>query len=228
MTALTHNQLSSILARVRVALAGTQTAAPDLLADLQQAEWWLDANSSRLAVEVHVAFIDHREGGNLHAALSRETLMAEIAGFCREWWPEIRDKRDPATFDDEQLVQIYFERHEDEYLWTERIAVEGVLPEPVTPLRIRRHMVISTSHIRPSTASLLDQWAPMLPDGRPLCVAETGYGWFVLADPIDEALLDMVPIELRSVIDFARLHGCRWLLLDRDADCTDGLETFDW
>lgn len=228
MTELSYQQLSAILARVRTAVGGTQIADPGLLAELQQAEQWLDAHPSPMAVDVHVAFIDHREGGNLHAAFSRENLMAEIAGSCREWWPEIRDKRDPATLDDEQLAQIYFERHEDEYLRTERISVAAAGPEAVSPLRIRRHLVISTNHIRPSTADLLDHWALMLPEARPLGVAEAGYGWFALADPLDGEELEMVPPELRAAIDFARAQGCRWLLLDRDADCVDGLETFDW
>jgi hypothetical protein len=25
-----------------------------------------------------------------------------------------------------------------------------------------------------------------------------------------------------------RAQGCRWLLLDRDADCVDSLKTFEW
>ncbi|OAN53648.1 hypothetical protein A7Q26_05625 [Sphingobium sp. TCM1] len=95
-------------------------------------------------------------------------------------------------------------------------------------MRIGRHLVISTSHIRPSTADLLDQWAPLLPEARPLGVAEAGYGWFVLTDPLDGKAPEMAPPELRAAIDFARAQGCRWLLLDRDADCVDGLETFDW
>jgi hypothetical protein len=38
----------------------------------------------------------------------------------------------------------------------------------------------------------------------------------------------MVPNELWAAIEFARAQGCRWLLLDRDADCVDSLETFEW
>lgn len=228
MTDLSHQQLSAILARVRTALGTAQITDPGLLSDLQQAEQRLDAHPMPLPVDVHVGFIDHKCGGNHYAAFSREDLMAEIAQFCREWWSEIRDKRDPATLDDEKVAEIYFERHEDEYLWTERIAVAAAVPEPVSALRIRRDLVISTSHIRPSTADLLDQWAPMLPEARPLGVAEAGYGWFVLTDPLDGEALEMVPPELRAVIDLARAQGCRWLLLDRDADCAEGLETFDW
>ena len=95
-------------------------------------------------------------------------------------------------------------------------------------LRVGRHLVISTSHIRPATADLLDQWAPMVPESRPLGVAEAGYGWFVLTDPLDGLEREMVPNELWAAIEFARAQGCRWLLLDRDADCIDGLETFEW
>lgn len=228
MTELSYQHHSALLARVRTALAGTPIADPGLRADLQQAEQWLDAHPRPLPVDVHVGFIDHKCGGNHYAAFSREDLMAEIAQFCREWWSDIRDKRDPATLDDEQIAEIYFARHEEEYLWTERISVAAAVPELVSPLRIRRHLVLSTSHIRPSTADLLDQWAPMLPEARPLGVAEAGYGWFVLTDPLDGEALEMVPPELRAAIDFARAQGCRWLLLDRDADCVDELQTFGW
>ncbi|WP_422247104.1 hypothetical protein [Sphingobium sp.] len=228
MTSMTRDALARLLARAHYALAGTGAANQVLADELNQAAMRIGTNPVPWTVDVHVGFVDHREGGNLYAAFTREALVAEIAGFSREWWSEIRDDRNPATLGDEEICSIYFEQHSDEYLWTERMTIEGPGPASSPPLRIGRHLVISTSHIAPSTADLLDQWAPLLPEARPLGVSETGYGWFVLTDPLDAEEMDMVPHELREAIDFARREGCRWLHLDRDAAWIDGLETFEW
>src|SRR3546814_15314357 len=127
--------------------------------------------------------------------------MAEVASFSREWWPEIRDRRDPSTLSDEEAASIYFDAHEEEYLWTDRISIEAPAVDSSHALRVGRHLVISTSHIRPATADLLDQWAPMIPDSRPLGVAEAAYGWFVLTDPLDGLEREMVPNALWAALE---------------------------
>src|SRR3546814_9485043 len=126
--------------------------------------------------------------------------MAEVASFSREWWPEIRDRRDPSTLSDEEAASIYFDAHEEEYLWTDRISIEAPAVDSSHALRVGRHLVISTSHIRPATADLLDQWAPMIPESRPLGVAEAGYGWFVLTDPLDGLRSEEHTSELQSLM----------------------------
>lgn len=224
----TKTDFARLLARASLAVAEGGGADQTLANALMQVAHQIEAGSLPWTADVHVGFIDHKCGGNHYAAFSREALMAEIADFCREWWSDIRDERDPAALGDEDVCSIYFDAHEEEYLWTERISVEGSEVGCCSPLRIGRHLVISTSHIRPSTADLLDQWAPMLPESRPIGVAESGYGWFVLTDPLDGEERAMLPPELGAAIDFAHRQGCRWLLLDRDADSIDGLETFDW
>jgi hypothetical protein len=228
MTDTTPDQFGGLLARARAAIASTDVPNPALLADLAEAGQHIAVHPVPWTVDAHVGLIEHRHGRNLYVAFSREALIAEIANFCREHWSEIRDDRDPAKLTDEDVASIYFDGHDEEYLQTERIPVEGPAAGGAGPLRIGCHLVISTSHIRPSTADLLDQWAQMLPAFRPLGVAESGHGWFVLTDPLDGEARMMVPPELLAAIDFARRQGCRWLLLDRDADCVDGLETFDW
>lgn len=228
MTHMTKDHFCRLLASARTAITDTKLSDADLCAELAEAEHLLENNVVPWTFDIHVAYVDHREGGNLYAAFSREALIAEIAAFCREWWSEISDPRDPDTLPHEEICSIYFEAHQDEYLSTERITTEAPPKASCGHLRFGRHLVISTSHIRPTTADLLDQWAPMIPESRPLGVAESGHGWFVLTDPLDDDALDMIPQDLRNAVAFARRQGCRWLLLDRDADCTDGLETFDW
>jgi hypothetical protein len=34
--------------------------------------------------------------------------------------------------------------------------------------------------------------------------------------------------DLAPLLDFARVHGCVWVNLDRDAAYIDGLPTYDW
>ncbi|CAM5612498.1 hypothetical protein ACFSUK_04420 [Sphingobium scionense] len=228
MSHMTRDDFARLLARARTAIADAAPAAHILCDELAQAERLVQDHVVPWPADIHAAFIDHRHGGDLYAAFTREALMAEVASFCREWWPEIRDGRDPSTLSDEDASSTYFDAHEEEYLWTERISIEAPAVGSSQALRVGRHLVISTSHIRPATADLLDQWAPMIPEARPLGVAEAGYGWFVLTDPLDGLEREMVPNELWAAIELARAQGCRWLLLDRDADCVDGLETFEW
>jgi hypothetical protein len=228
MTHMTRDDFARLLARARTAIADAAPTAYILCDELAHAERLVQDHVVPWPADIHAAFIDHRHGGDLYATFTREALMSEVASFCREWWPEIRDGRDPSTLSDEDASSIYFDAHEEEYLWTERISIEAPAVDSSHALRVGRHLVISTSHILPATADLLDQWAPMIPESRPLGVAEAGYGWFVLTDPLDGLEREMVPDELWAVIEFARAQGCRWLLLDRDADCVDGLETFEW
>ncbi|AHE53703.1 hypothetical protein NX02_09915 [Sphingomonas sanxanigenens DSM 19645 = NX02] len=228
MSQMTRHDFARLLARARAAIVATDTADRDLCDELVQAERLVENHAVPWAAEIHAAFIDHREGGSLYGAFTREALIAEVAEFCRAWWPEIRDKRDPQALSDEQAVEIYFEGHDNEYLWSERISIDGPAIGSPSELRVGRHLVISTSHIRPATGDLLDQWAPMIPETRPLGVAEASYGWFVLTDPLYGTEREMIPGELWAAITFARTQGCRWLLLDRDADIVADLETFDW
>ncbi|EQB16520.1 MULTISPECIES: hypothetical protein [Sphingobium] len=228
MTQMTRHDFARLLARARAAIVATEAPDRMLCQELEQAERVVESHIVPWSADIHAAFIDHRDGGSLYAAFTRAALMAEVSEFCREWWTEIRDKRDPAKLSDEEICSAYFDGHDHEYLWSERITVEAPVTAAWGELRVGRHLVISTSHIRPATADLLDQWAPMISESRPLGVAEAGHGWFVLTDPLDVVEREMVPAELWAAISFARAQGCRWLLLDRDADTVAGLDTFDW
>lgn len=223
---------AALLARARAALENPADLdnmdLRVLVDDLKSAEVHHVLHGVPWPVDVHVGHIEHRHGNNHYAMLSREALASEIAEYCREWWNEINDPRDPETLPDEGVISDYFENHDREYLSTERISIPNTGEKQQSGLRIRHYLVISNSHIRPATADLLDQWAHLLPEHRPVGVAETGYGWFVLTDPLDESDLEMIPDELAAAISFARGQGCRYLLLDRDGDEIDGLDLFDW
>lgn len=125
MSAYTAHDLTRLLARARIALQDHADSISQsrraLIEDLARAEalvvpWNLD---------VHVGHINHREGGNLYAALTRQALMAEVGAYCREWWSETRDGRDPATLSDEDAADIYFGCHTGESFTDERITIAG-------------------------------------------------------------------------------------------------------
>ena len=118
MTQTTRHDFARLLARARTAIADANPAGHILCDELAQAERLVENHVVPWSADIHVAFIDHRHGGDLYAAFTREALMAEVASFCREWWSEIRDTRDPATLPDEDAGSIYFDAHEEEYLWT--------------------------------------------------------------------------------------------------------------
>lgn len=103
----------------RVALGAAERDA--LIEDLAIAGDHVAGTVLPWPIDVHVATIEHREGVNHYVASTRAALMAEVAEFCREWWPEIRDNRDPASLDDETVSNTYFLCHETEALTTDRV-----------------------------------------------------------------------------------------------------------
>lgn len=117
---------AQLLARARAALE-TPTeldagAITHLIEDLSAAEGLVKGHMVPWAIDIHVAEIDHRHGSNIYVALTREALMSQIGGYCREWWHETDDPRDPATLSDEDISFLYFALVQDEYLTTDRIA----------------------------------------------------------------------------------------------------------
>lgn len=223
---------AALLARARAALENPadldDAARRNLVDDLKTAEVHHVLHGVPWPIDIHVGHIDHRHGDNHYTALSYEALMSEIADYCREWWSETKDSRDPSVLPDEEVARDYFDSREGEFLSTDRVSIPDHPGAAYPALRIRHYLVASNSHIRPATADLLDQWARLLPEQRPIGAAETGYGWFVLTDPLSESDLEMIPEELAAAISLARARGCRYLLLDRDGDQIDGLELFDW
>lgn len=90
-------------------------------------------------------------------------------------------------------------------------------------LETPKMLVLSTAHISESTNSMLTitdvgYW--------PISGGPYGdYGWFLNAG---ETTLKEVPDDLKACMQFARKNGCDYLLLDRDADTTEELPTYEW
>lgn len=127
MTDRTAPNGAQLLARARAVL---QDAAlldnPEhsgLVDDLTHAEAHFAQFGVPWPTDIHVGYVYHAHGGNQYAAFSHEALMAEIADYCREWWGDIDDHRDPEKLPDEEVAEIYFDRHDREWLSTDRFSI---------------------------------------------------------------------------------------------------------
>lgn len=223
---------AQLLARARAVIQGDvvldRSERSSLVDDLNRAEAHFVAHGVPWPTELHVGRISHEHGHNQYATLHRQSLIAEMAEYCREWWSDINDPRDADELPDEDVVSAYFAKREDETHSTCRISIPDHPPAQPSTLRVRHYLVADREHIRPATANLLDQWARLLPEERPLGVAATGHGWFVLTDQLEESDRKLIPEELLSLLDFARLQGCRNLLLDAAGDAIDGVDLYYW
>ncbi|MET0238922.1 MAG: hypothetical protein ABW184_03400 [Sphingobium sp.] len=139
---------------------------------------------------------------------------------------EIDDPRDPATLDDETVVQVYFEQAKEEYLAVDTIKI----PAPVSSgdLKILFTLVASTVHISPASAALLDAWSNEEDIGKPMAVADMRVGWLLSVQTLDEPTRSGLPHDLLEILGFACTKGCRNLILDRDGPEIDGLARHDW
>lgn len=185
----------------------------------------------RAATDLHAAAILHRHGANIHAAIDEATLDAELAAWCRTWWQEIRDDRDPLSLDDEEVIRAYFEQHSSDSLVKDRAQVTfPLLPtdEPEPSLEEGRYCVLSTAHLTVHTANLLDKWATWPPTDRPIDIAASTYGWFVPARPLDDDRRRQIPGDLLRLIDFGRDRVFQFLLFDCDGERADELPVHDW
>src|SRR3546814_10945621 len=115
MTHMTRDDFGRLLARERTVIADAAPTAHILCDELAQAERLVQDHVVPWPADIHTAFIDHRHGGDLYAAFTREALMAEVASFSRDWWPEIRDRREPPTLSDEEAASNYFQAPAGEY-----------------------------------------------------------------------------------------------------------------
>ena len=202
-------------------------ARSDLIAEIRSAEDHIERSSLPWPVKLHAAAIEHRYGTNIHAAIDETTLDAEIAAWCREWWKEAGDERDPATLGDETVSAIY--------------PTDGCAKDllQVTPpllhtslasksVETGRYCVLSTAHLTVQTAGLLDGWASWPPTERPIDIAASVYGWFVPTRSLDEARQAQLPADLLRLMAFGRSRSFQFLLLDCDGDRSDDLPVHDW
>lgn len=232
MPNITKHDHVQLIARARAALETPADLDADavghLIEDLAAAETRLATHDVPWSLDIHIGHIDHKYGNNFYAALSREALMVEIAEFCRDNWNECSSKRAPDTVTDEEAASVYFNRHPDDYLSTERISMAG--PDAAAPPRceIELTLILSSAHIRPATADLLMLWSEETSGHRPLGTSGTDYGWIVRTTMVEGELSTEIPADLAAALALGRRHGCRHVLFDHDATPLDTLETFDW
>jgi hypothetical protein len=98
----------------------------------------------------------------------------------------------------------------------------------LSSLEVGAYCVLSTTHIRATTAALLDLWAGTLATAAPMTVASTVHGWFVATSPVRAAQAEQVPDDLKQVTQFGRAHGVDFVLLDCDAPAVADLQCFSW
>lgn len=236
MTDNSLHDFRALLARARDALetpADLDSQATAFLAeDIALAEQGLAHSPMLWPLDIHVGVIEHKEGLNIHVSVDRPALEAQIAAFCREWWPEIRDPRKAANLSDAEVIEIYFDRHDSEYLSSERIRIE---PPPAAPahtaqpaLEHGRYCVLSTAHLSAATAELLDLWSSWPPYDRPLDIAAAVHGWFVPTRLRDESGAAPLPEDLAALITFGREKGFAYVLVDCDGDTVDDLALSNW
>lgn len=232
----TLRDFRDLLARARAALetpADLDSEAKACLAeDIAVLEQGVAHSPLLWPLDIHVGVIGHREGLNIHVALERPALDAQIAEFCRERWAEIRDPRKAEDPGDTLLIEAYFDRHDSEYLSRERIRIE---PLPVPPAAVTaprpehgRYCVVSTAHLSAATADLLDLWASWPPGNRPLDIAAAVHGWFVPTRQREPSEAKPIPEDLAALIAYGRARGCAYVLVDCDGETVDDLALCDW
>ena len=224
----------ALLARARAALEKPADLTVDncdaLIKDIGHAEKRLSASPLLWPIDVHVAVIEHRHGTNLHVALDANALDTQVAAYCREWWREIGDDRDPHSLSDRDIIETYFDDHPHESCSIDRVMLEP----PMIPDRIPEHpetgtyCVLSTAHLTFQTADRLDKWASWPPSERPIDIAASVYGWFVPTRELADDRRAQLPEDLLTLIAFGRDRGFRFVLLDCDACSVDDLPVHDW
>lgn len=232
MTTISPRDLARLLTRACAALQSRsdEDAQHKALIDtLTEASQKLGALGGRWPIEIHIGTIEHSEGVNGYVAVSRSELMEKIAIFCREWWHQIDDDRDPASLDDEAVASAYFESHAEDHLVTDRVDLDVAWPAaPDFPIETGQYCVLGIQHLSFATADVLDQWCSGRSEDRPIPLAETPYGWFVPTRAVDPVTQDEIPADVLAVMQFGRQHGFEHVLIDRDAGTTEELPLFEW
>ncbi len=206
-------------------------ARNQLISEIRGAEDRIERSPLPWPVHLHAAAIEHRYGTNIHAAIDEATLDAEIAAWCREWWKETGDERDPATLDNETVIALYFDGHPSDGCAKDQLQVGPPrlrLSVSSESMETGRYCVLSTAHLTVQTAGLLDGWASWPPTERPIDIAASVYGWFVPTRSLEEARQAQLPADLLRLMAFGRSRGFQFLLLDCDGDRSADLPVHDW
>lgn len=90
------------------------------------------------------------------------------------------------------------------------------------------YLVLSTAHIRCSTAQMLDHWAELPIHRQPLAVARLGLGWFVSTRATSMRGAESLAEEIPAILAFGRAQGCDHVLLDCDGPEERMLPLYPW
>ncbi|PFV35749.1 hypothetical protein [Bacillus thuringiensis] len=90
-------------------------------------------------------------------------------------------------------------------------------------LPITKVLELSTKHICEDTVALLDN----ILTSQIAAYQKEEFGWFIYVSS-EENENTNIPDDLSTIISFARLNNCSWVMLDRDCDTIDELPIFDW
>jgi hypothetical protein len=102
-------------------------------------------------------------------------------------------------------------------------------------LEIDKTLVLSTAHVTPETAAILNEGiesqGPMI-SGH---VADwSDYGWVMWCGGETDPKIEtednegLLPADVHGALMFARKHGCQYVRFDCDADTVDDLPTWEW
>lgn len=89
-------------------------------------------------------------------------------------------------------------------------------------MEVTKALCLSTSHIQPSTAKLLDSGATLM------TVWKSNHGYFIPLYAVQESIDIDLPQDLLNCMKVAHAEGCDFLRLDRDGEQTDELPKYDW
>jgi len=112
-------------------------------------------------------------------------------------------------------------------------AVKAILePDTTTMPETCGIMTLSTAHITPETADLLDSGEKIQ---GVVTYPKNDYGWFIFVGSFedyenfdeDEDVYKF-PSDLRACVKLALGYGCDWLCLDADGNETDKLPIYQW
>ena len=109
---------------------------------------------------------------------------------------------------------------------------EARRPLPNAPSTAARdfgcYLVLSTAHIRCSTAEMLDHWSQLSCHHQPLAVARLGLGWLVPTRVTRSHAAHALPEDIPAILAFGRAQGCDHVLLDCDGPEEQELPLYPW
>lgn len=95
---------------------------------------------------------------------------------------------------------------------------------------LHRILEVSTGNITQDTSELLRDIVTKIDEKPSLYVDDhRGYGWwvYVLSEDFEEPEKSW-PKDLQDLMACARSKGCRWVLIDQDADPIEEVPIYDW